>query len=165
MLSNTFTDQNCSVARALETVGERWTLLVLREAFLGTKRFDDFARALGSIPRRTLSARLSTLVEHGVFERRVYQDNPTRYEYVLTEKGTELHSAVHALMAWGDRWASPEGPPVRLLHTICGHEAIAEHRCAHCGETITHDAIRTEPGPGATPRTIHRFNHAERTSN
>jgi DNA-binding HxlR family transcriptional regulator len=160
MLSNTFTDQNCSVARALETVGERWTLLVLREAFLGTTRFEEFALILGSIPRHTLSARLTTLVKHGVLERRAYQEAPRRYEYVLTKKGTELHAAVHALMAWGDRWASPDGPPVRLVHTLCGREAIAEHRCAHCHEIITHATVRAESGPGATSRTVHRFGNA-----
>ena len=124
---------NCSVAGALEIVGEWWTFLVLRDAFLGVRRFEDFQRRLG-IARNVLTARLQTLVSHGILERRRYQERPERFEYRLTDKGRDLYPVVAALMAWGDRWLpSPEGPPVRLVHRACGHEVHPELACPDCG--------------------------------
>ena len=112
MLGRDYEGQNCSVARALELVGERWTLLVVRDAFLGRRRFDEFQESLG-IARNILSDRLAKLVEHGIFERVRYQERPDRYEYRLTPKGRDLRLALAALMQWGDEYVSPTPP--RLL--------------------------------------------------
>ena len=125
----------CSVARTLEVVGEWWTLLVLRDAFRGVRRFDDFQRSLG-IARNILADRLATLVEHGILQRRRYQDRPDRYEYRLTEKGLDLYPVLLAMMRWGDRWSSDGVPPVRLTHRACGHEVTPEMRCPACGGPI-----------------------------
>src|SRR3954462_7637079 len=108
MLGRDYDTQVCSVARALEVVGERWTLLVLRDAFLGVRRFDDFQRSLG-VARNILQARLERLVDEGLLERQPYQERPPRYEYRLTEKGIELWPAIVALMKWGDRYLFPDG--------------------------------------------------------
>ncbi len=102
-------DWNCSIARTLDVVGEWWTLLILRDAFRGTRRFDDFQASLG-LARSVLTARLSKLTEHGVLERRAYSEHPPRYEYRLTEKGRALFPVIAALIAWGDQWApTPAG--------------------------------------------------------
>lgn len=112
MLGRDYEGQNCSVARTLELVGERWTLLVVRDAFLGRRRFDEFQESLG-IARNVLADRLAKLVEHGIFERVRYQERPDRYEYRLTPKGRDLRLALAALMQWGDEYVSPTPP--RLL--------------------------------------------------
>lgn len=112
MLKNDYAGQDCSVARALELVGERWTLLVVRDAFLGRRRFEEFQESLG-IARNVLADRLQKLVEHGVFERVRYQERPERFEYRLTPKGRDLRVALAALMQWGDEYLSPT-PPRRL---------------------------------------------------
>ena len=128
--------QRCSVARALSVVGDTWTMLVLREAFMRTRRFDDFQRRTGA-PRPILSDRLRQLVDNEILERRPYGNHPDRYEYRLTEKGLELYPALVALMQWGDRWMPVEGgPPVRLQHRNCGHEVHPELACPDCGEWI-----------------------------
>lgn len=133
----------CSVARTLEVVGEWWTMLVIREAFNGVRRFDDFHERLG-IARNVLAARLQRLVEHGVLERRQYQDRPPRCEYRLTEKGRDLYPVLIAMLAWGDRWmAGPEGPPVRLTHA-CGHQLGAVMVCGGCGEPLDPRQVRAE---------------------
>lgn len=129
-------DQRCSIARTLSVVGDRWTLLVLREAFLRTRRFDDFQRRTGA-PRPILAERLRDLVEHGIFERRPYGNHPDRYEYRLTEKGLELYPVVVSLLTWGDRWmADDDGAPVSLRHDECGHIVHPELACPECGEWI-----------------------------
>src|SRR3954465_14352946 len=110
MLNRTYEKQVCSIARALEFVGERWTILIVRDAFLGVRRFDDFQRSLG-IARNVLADRLDRLVEAGIFERRLYQDRPPRYEYRLTEPGLDLHPVIFSLMKWGDKHAAPNAPP------------------------------------------------------
>src|SRR3954471_9841647 len=120
MLGRRYDDQVCSIARSLEIVGERWTLLVLREAFLGTRRFDDFQRSLG-IARNVLTERLARLVDEGVLEGRRYQERPERYEYRLTEKGIELWPVMVHLLQWGDHHYPDEaGPPRVLTHRGCG---------------------------------------------
>lgn len=135
MRRTSFADMNCSVARTLEVVGEWWTMLVIREAFNGVRRFDDFQGRLG-IARNVLAARLQSLVDHGVLERRQYQDRPPRCEYRLTEKGRDLYPVLVSMLTWGDRWtAGPEGPPVRLTHE-CGHDPQATLVCGHCGEKL-----------------------------
>ena len=112
MLGRDYEGQNCSVARTLELVGERWTLLVVRDAFLGRSRFEEFQESLG-IARNILTDRLAKLVEHGIFERVRYQERPDRYEYRLTPKGRDLRLTLAALMQWGDQYVSPT-PPRRL---------------------------------------------------
>jgi DNA-binding HxlR family transcriptional regulator len=150
VLGNTYANQNCSIAAALELVGERWTLLILRDAFLGTRRFDDFQRNLG-IARNVLQARLERLVEQGVLRRERYQERPERFEYRLTRKGVDLWPVLVALMKWGDRYAAPGGPPVVLRHAGCGGELDDRRICGACGAHV--DAHQSEPelGPGALP--------------
>jgi DNA-binding HxlR family transcriptional regulator len=148
MLPRTYDAENCSIARALERLGERWTLLVLREAFTGARRFDEFAERLG-IARNVLTARLSLLVEEGVLERRRYQDRPERFEYRLTEKGLDLFEVLIALMHWGDRWYAPDGPPRVLRHRGCGGAVGDRLTCERCGRAVTVREAVLEPGPGA----------------
>jgi DNA-binding HxlR family transcriptional regulator len=131
-----------SVGRALDLVGERWSLLILRETFFGVRRYSEFARTL-SIPRPTLSARLKTLVDAGVLER--VEPVP---EYVLTRAGRDLFGAVVTLMQWGDRHlAGPDGPPILLRHKDCGEIAETYVACRHCGGEIAADRVTPQPGP------------------
>ncbi|WP_354697956.1 putative HTH-type transcriptional regulator [Paraconexibacter sp. AEG42_29] len=150
MLGSTYTDQTCSIARSLEVVGERWTLLIIRDTFLGIRRFEDIQRDLG-IARNVLTARLEHLLEHDVLERRQYQDRPARFEYFLTEKGLGLWPVIHSLMSWGDEFApSPGGRPTISTHRGCGGELNADRVCQACGELVSSprqsEAIA---GPGA----------------
>jgi DNA-binding HxlR family transcriptional regulator len=142
-------DQPCSIARTVAVLGERWTLVILREAFQGRRRFEDMQRDLG-IARNILADRLHTLVEEGILERRPYQERPPRYEYRLTDKGRDLYPVMVSLMQWGDRYTSGEaGPPVRLVHSRCGHEADPSYVCSHCGEALEAREVRAQAGPGA----------------
>jgi len=137
-----------SVGRALELVGERWTLLILREAFFGVQRFGQLARNL-SIPRPTLSSRLRMLVNAGLLDRVPYSRDPERHEYRLTEAGRDLFGAIVVLMRWGDQHLPhPDGPPIVLRHHTCGEFADPRLICAHCGEEITARNVTPEPGPG-----------------
>ena len=138
MLRRTYDNQNCSIARALETIGERWTLLILRDAFLGTRRFDDFQKSLG-IARNVLTVRLKTLTDQGLLERRRDQERPERYEYRLTEKGVDLWPVLFTLMRFGDKHAA-EGdealPPTLVEHRACG-TGIDDHMCCpKCGVQV-----------------------------
>jgi DNA-binding HxlR family transcriptional regulator len=151
MLGRQYEAQVCSIARSLEVVGERWTLLVLRDVFLGVRRFDDFQRSLG-VARNVLQARLERLIDEGILERRLYQERPPRHEYRLTEKGIELWPVVFDLMRWGDRHHYPDGPPTALEHAGCGG-AVDDHRiCERCGKPLEARDVRARPGPGAHPR-------------
>ena len=144
-----FTNESCSVARTLEIIGERWTFLVLREAFLGVRRFVEFQRNIG-VARNILSARLRKLVEHGILERRQYEHRPPRFEYRLTERGLDLYPAIVALMQWGDRHAAhPAGRAVVLEHKGCGKDSAPQLVCSQCGEPIGARDMRAKPGPGA----------------
>jgi DNA-binding HxlR family transcriptional regulator len=138
---------NCSVAGALEIVGEWWTFHVLRDAFLGVRRFDDFQRSLG-VARNVLNARLQRLVESGVLERRRYQERPERYEYRLTEKGIDLWPVIVSLIQFGDRYYAPDGPPLILKHKRCGGRVDAHRICNRCGERLTARDVTGEAGPG-----------------
>ena len=132
----------CSIARALGVVGERWTLLILREIFRGTGRFDEIRGALG-ISRNVLSGRLDALVTDGVLERVSYQDRPVRYAYRLTEKGRDLYPVLLSLLRWGDRWLSEgDRPPLTLFHRGCGKEIAPEVACDHCGEPLVPENTR-----------------------
>jgi DNA-binding HxlR family transcriptional regulator len=140
-----FDGQNCSIARALEVVGERWTLLIVREVLLGRRRFDDIRRHTG-VATNILSDRLETLVAHGVLER------DEAGEYRPTEKGRDLTPVLLALMAWGDRYRAEAGPPRVPVHTACGHDAHPVLCCSHCGERLEPAEVRMRPGPGADER-------------
>jgi DNA-binding HxlR family transcriptional regulator len=157
MLKNDYDNQVCSIAGALEVVGERWSLLIVRDIMLGVRRFDEMQAGLG-IARNVLQTRLERLVEQGVLERRLYQERPPRYEYRLTEKGLDLWPTVFALMRWGDTHAArPAGPPVLVEHRGCGG-TVDEHRiCQRCQARLTVRDVRAVPGPGATPaHPLHR---------
>jgi len=142
---------NCSIARTLGVVGEKWTLLVLREAFYGLRRFDDFHTALGCA-RNLLATRLKTLVTHGILDRVAYQDDRGRgrHEYRLTDKGRDLFPVVVALMQWGDRWtADDSGPAVQLLHRDCGEPVTAELTCGAGHAALGARDVTPVPGHGA----------------
>lgn len=139
----------CSIARTLDVIGEPWSPLILRDVYIGISRFDQIQADLG-ISRKVLTERLKWLVESGVLERRRYQDRPPRYEYVLTDKGTELVDLLMVMVAWGDRWADDgAGPPVLYRHRACGEISHVELRCAHCGTTMRADDVDLLDGPGA----------------
>jgi DNA-binding HxlR family transcriptional regulator len=151
MLGNQYTGQTCSVAATLDVIGERWSLLIIREIMLGVRRFDALQKDLG-VARNVLQTRLERLIEQGVLERRLYQERPKRYEYRLTEKGLDLWPTIVALLQWGDKHApAVAGPPVLLEHRDCGG-AIDEHRiCERCGQRLgPRDAV-AKAGPGAGP--------------
>jgi DNA-binding HxlR family transcriptional regulator len=152
MLGNDYKSQTCSIAGALEVVGERWSLLIVRNVFLGVRRFDQIQANLG-IARNVLQSRLEKLIAEGVLERSAYQQRPPRYEYRLTEKGLDLWPVVVSLMQWGDRHTpTPGGPPVLLEHRGCGGP-IDEHRiCERCGKRLDARDSRAQPGPGAAPQ-------------
>lgn len=124
-----------SVAATLDQVGDRWTFLLLREAFFGVRRFVDFQRNLG-LARNLLSDRLGQLVSHGILERRRYQVRPDRYDYRLTEKGRDLYGITVALMRWGDRWLADTSPPLHLSHHADGGDIEQELRCTRCGQAL-----------------------------
>ena len=148
-----YSDSNCSVARTLGVMGDRWTMLVLREAFFGVRRFEAMQRNLG-IARNVLTDRLHKLVEHGILARVPYQERPERHEYRLTEKGLGLYAPLIALMKWGDEHlAEPEGPPVVLRHETCGCDTTPTLTCSCCGEALDPREVRPTPGPGASAHT------------
>jgi DNA-binding HxlR family transcriptional regulator len=149
MLPRTYEGQACSIARTLEVLGERWTLLVLREAFWRVRRFEDFQRNLG-IARNVLTDRLGRLVDEGILRRERYQDRPARFEYRLTDKGLELWPVMMTLMQWGDRhYAESDGPPVVVRHRDCGGEVTTHLTCAKCGAELGPRDVTAERGPGA----------------
>jgi len=131
----------CSIARTLDVVGEWWSMLILRDAMFGVTRFEDFRSRLG-ITSSVLATRLEKLVEHGILTRHQYCDRPPRSEYLLTDKGRELHVALMALMEWGDRWtAGEDGPPTEVVHATCGHPVHVRLGCDHCAEETPLSAI------------------------
>ncbi len=152
VLKADYDTQVCSIARALEVVGERWTLLVLRDVFLGVRRFEDLQRDLG-VARNVLATRLDKLVEHGVLERRRYSERPPRDEYRLTERGMDLWPTIVALLQFGDaHYPAPGGPPTVLRHRDCGGAVDAHRRCARCGVDLDARDVQAHAGPGASAR-------------
>lgn len=140
-----------SVGRALQVFDDPWTFAVLREAFFGVRRFDDFAAHL-EISRNVLTKRLKHLVAEGVLERRQYQNRPDRYEYRLTDRGRDLYPVFLALMRWGDRWlVEPEGVPLVLVHRPCGATTEPHPTCDGCGAPLAARDMDYKPGPGAVP--------------
>src|SRR5215467_14015319 len=138
----------CSLARSLQIVGEWWTMLVLRDVCFDVNRFEAIHEHLG-IARNILKARLDTLVEHGLVERRRYQTRPDRYEYVATEMGAELVPVFLAMVAWGDRFAAPDGPPMLFTHHTCGKDTVATVVCSVCAQPLRHPDLTPRPGPGS----------------
>ncbi|MET8427027.1 winged helix-turn-helix transcriptional regulator [Nocardia sp. CA-151230] len=152
MKRTSFARWPCSVARTMDLLGDWWTPLVLREAFYGVRRFDEFQQELG-IARNTLSDRLKRLVEEGLLEKRPYHTEPTWYEYVLTEKGRDFWDVLLVMSRWGDRWlADADGPPVILNHTACGHDTQLKVVCEHCDQPVPIEESRLRMGPGYPER-------------
>ncbi|MCR9106497.1 MAG: helix-turn-helix transcriptional regulator [Gammaproteobacteria bacterium] len=139
--------QTCSVARALSVVGERWTMLILRDAFLGTRRFDQFQKNLG-VTRHRLSERLGKLVDNGVLTKVAYQERPLRHEYRLTRKGLGLYPVMMSLARWGDDWMDKgAGAPLEYVHQPCGHRTQATLTCNACAEPLRPQEVTPRLGP------------------
>jgi DNA-binding HxlR family transcriptional regulator len=144
------TPRICSIARTLEVVGEKWALLAVREVFLGNYRFDEMVRRTGA-PRDTLAARLRTLVEGGILERRPYSDRPVRYEYRLTPAGRDLYPVILGLLRWGDEHLAGEaGPPLVLTHS-CGNRLVPELTCQACGQPVDPRDVTRQPAAQPVP--------------
>jgi DNA-binding HxlR family transcriptional regulator len=149
MRLTSLSELNCSIAKTLDVVGEWWTLLILRDAYRGIRRFDEFQASLG-LARSVLTARLHKLTDEGILERHQYCDHPARYEYQPTDKGRALFPVIAALMQWGDTWMpGPAGPPTVLVHDTCGHVMHPILTCPHCRGDVTPANTHSEPGPGA----------------
>jgi DNA-binding HxlR family transcriptional regulator len=147
MLNHDYEGQNCSIARALEVVGERWTLLIVRDVFLGLRRFEQFQENLG-IARNVLTDRLNRLVEEGILERVRYSERPERYEYRLTRKGRDLNLALAGLRQWGDKYRS-EKPPV-VLRRKADKKPVVAALIPKGTEVLRPDELELVPGPGRT---------------
>jgi DNA-binding HxlR family transcriptional regulator len=146
-----FDQMACSIARTIDVAAEPWSLLIVRDVWVGIRRFDELQHSLG-ISRRALAERLRWLCDHDVLERQPYSERPVRHEYALTPRGQGFADVLLAISAWGDRWTSgPEGPPVLLTHATCGSRTHAEIHCASCGEALHAADVVVEPGPGARP--------------
>jgi DNA-binding HxlR family transcriptional regulator len=141
---------DCSIAATIAVIGDRWTVLILRDVFRGVRRFSQLQADLG-IARNLLSDRLSKLVDHGVLERIPYQSRPLRHEYRLTAKGADLSTALIALMGWGDRWYASSGAPTILVHEDCGTPIEHAVRCPRCSQSVNPGRIKSRPGPGRNP--------------
>jgi DNA-binding HxlR family transcriptional regulator len=150
MLGSDYSGQVCSMARALEVVGERWTMLILRNVFLGVRRFDQLQADLG-IARNVLATRLERLVDAGILDKTPYQERPARYEYRLSEKGLDLWPVFVELLRWGDRYVpAAGGAPTVLVHKGCGGELGERRICDRCGAELGVRDVAAEPGPGAS---------------
>ena len=152
MLGRTYDGQVCSVARTLELVGERWTLLIVRDALMGVARFDGFLARL-PIARNVLADRLNGLVDNGILERVAYQDRPPRYEYHLTPRGRDLLPVIVTLTEWGDRHLAGEsGPPREFEHVPCGGRVVSALVCETHDHPVPLDEVTSRPGPGSPSR-------------
>jgi DNA-binding HxlR family transcriptional regulator len=152
MRRKSFGDMKCPIARSLERVGEWWSILILRDAFHGLTRFDQFQESLGIAPN-ILTRRLKALVEAGLLERRRYSERPPRDEYVLTAAGRDFRPVMWALLAWGNRHFAPEGPSVVIVDSETGAEADPVLVDRNTGRPLVEPAFRSAPGPAADPRT------------
>lgn len=153
----------CSIQASLDVLGDRWTILILRDAFRGVRRFDDFRKDL-EIARPVLTERLKRLVEHGVLVRHLYCERPPRFEYRLTQMGMALSPTLVALMRWGDEWLSDGDAPTVLVHTTCGHPLDQQFVCWNCDETFTQYDIASRPKPGTAEPTTDPTSHDSDTS-
>src|ERR1700748_3119915 len=141
-------EEPCSLARTVAVIGDRWSLLILRESFLRTRRFDDFQMSLG-ITRHLLADRLKKLVGFGVLRKIPYQDSPKRYEYILTQKGLDLYPIIMSIVHWGDiHMVDSRGRPMLHQHKHCGHMFDPVMVCSECGEPLSPKAVHVHPGPG-----------------
>jgi DNA-binding HxlR family transcriptional regulator len=147
MLKRSYEGQDCSIARALEVIGDRWTLLILRDTAFGARRFDDLQRSLG-VARNVLTMRLQRLCAEGLLERQLYQEHPPRYEYAQTQKARDLWPVLAALMHWGNRYRAADGPPRLLRHRGCGGAIVQTCSCATCGAEVPLEDVEGQPGPG-----------------
>lgn len=148
MLGKTYDGEVCSIARSLEVIGERWSLIIIRDAlFAGSTRYSEFQRTLG-IATNVLKDRLDGFVEAGIMRRNRYSEQPEMYEYLLTAKGRALAPALIALTQWGDTWAAPDGPPMLYSHTACGSPVHQEVVCDGCGRLDDPAEVKARPGPG-----------------
>lgn len=146
---NGLADERCSVARTVAVIGDRWTLMILRDCFLGVRRFEDFQTRL-AIPRATIAARLKTLVDEGVLVKSLYQDNPARHEYRLTPKGRDLYPVMMALVHFGDRhYAGATGAPLLHRHKTCGCDFHPVTTCSKCREPLKARDVEVRAGAGA----------------
>lgn len=135
-------NQPCSIARTLSVLGDRWTMLILRNAFMGMRRFDDFQENLG-VTRHVLSERLKRLVEHEIFVKVPYKDRQERYEYRLTEKGLELYPILLTMATWADKWMDGGlGAPVKFVHTLCTHQFTPILVCSECKEIVKANQVK-----------------------
>lgn len=140
--------QPCSVARSVAVIGDRWTLMILRDCFLGVRRFEAFQARLG-ISRTIIADRLKLLVDEGVLRKIPYQEHPVRHDYRLTQKGLDLHPVIMAVVAWGDRhYAGDAGPPLLHRHRTCGCDFRPVMTCSECGEAVGARDVETRAGPG-----------------
>lgn len=134
---NELAAEPCSIARSVAVIGDRWTLMLLRDCFLGVRRFEAFEQRLG-ISRSIIADRLKMLTDEGVLRKEAYQDHPVRHEYRLTDKGLALHPVVMAIVHWGDvHYAGAQGPPLIHRHRACGCDFTPVQTCSECGETVT----------------------------
>jgi DNA-binding HxlR family transcriptional regulator len=147
MERKSFAAMDCSVAQCLEVVGEWWSMLIIRDTFMGVTRFEDFQRRLG-ISRNILRERLNSLVDSEVLERVPYSEHPPRDDYKLTQKGRDLWPILTAMRQWGDQYAAPSGPPIELVHGWCGKSTHVEMVCDGCGERLSYRDVKAVPGPG-----------------
>jgi DNA-binding HxlR family transcriptional regulator len=162
MAESTFRAWPCSVARAMDVLADPWSVLILRDAYHGLTRFEEFHASLG-MSRTTLARRLRTLVAAGMLARRAYQRNPPREEYLLTQMGAEFFGVTVALLAWGDRWLDRgKGAPVVLRHRACGNAVDPQVVCRACGEEVVLDEVDFEIGPGVPRRVTPRFDYRPR---
>jgi DNA-binding HxlR family transcriptional regulator len=136
MLRRDYSGQHCSIARTLELLGERWTLLVIRDILEGRRRFDQIQSSLG-VARNVLASRLARLVEEGILEKRPYGTHPRRHEYFLTEKGLDLWPVLIAMLDWGDRHLADGGPPTLITHKHCGGRVDGRGYCERCGKRLS----------------------------
>jgi DNA-binding HxlR family transcriptional regulator len=151
MLKRDYPTQYCSVAATLEVIGERWTILILRDVFMGIRRFEDMQRDLG-VARNILQTRLERLVEAGILRKRPYQERPLRHEYRLTEKGADLWPVLVSLLKWGDKYAIEGERPMILQHRECGGELDDRRRCVQCGADVAvTEAIAIRTGARRLP--------------
>jgi DNA-binding HxlR family transcriptional regulator len=154
MRRTSFDSWPCSIARTVDILGDGWTLLVLREVFYGESRFDGFIDSLG-IARNTLTDRLRRLENAGLLQRRPYQSEPVRHEYLLTDKGRDFFGVLAAINTWGDRWlADDDRVPVVMHHTACDHDTKAKVVCSSCGEPLHHQDVAVRTGPGYPARLL-----------
>jgi DNA-binding HxlR family transcriptional regulator len=137
-----FADMSCPIARTLEIVGDWWTLLIVRDALVGSRRFEEFRET--GIADNILSARLDLLVREGILDRQAYQEHPPRFEYVLTEKGHDLLPVIYSLGMWGIKWVDMQARPPSFVHVHCGKELQTIYRCDTCGEALAPREIRVE---------------------